>query len=68
MIDGDPDIREALVELAEGSIASQETIEELLDVDVIREEHGKITEEILRRHVSSVEQTERMFGHHRGDD
>lgn len=68
MIDGDPDIREALVELAEGSIASQETIEELLDVDSIREEHGKITEEILRRHVSSVGQTHRMFGHHRDVD
>lgn len=57
------EIQSTIDELAAESIASREEIEELLDVDAIREEHEEVSEEILRRHVASVEQTYRMFGH-----
>jgi hypothetical protein len=68
MTDGEPDVLEIIDELAEGSIASREIIEELLDLDAIRADHGEVSDEILRRHVASVEQMYRMFGHHRSDE
>lgn len=67
MTDGEPDVQEISDALAEESIASRDEIEELLDLDTIRAEHGEVTGEDLCRHVASVEQTYRMFGHHRKD-
>lgn len=45
-----------------------EVLEELLDLDAIREEHGEVTDEILRRHVASVKQLYQMFGHHHSEE
>lgn len=44
-----------------------EVLAALLDVETIREEHGEVTKELLRRHVAAVNQLSRMFGHHRED-
>ncbi|MFB1064151.1 hypothetical protein [Natrinema sp. H-ect4] len=67
MTDGEPDVQETIDTLAVESKASRKAIEELLDLDAIREGHGEVTEEMIRWHVASVEQTYRMFGHHHAD-
>lgn len=55
---------ETINDIVAESTASKTQIVDLLDVESVREEHGKITEEALRRHVSAVEQLNRMFDSH----
>lgn len=62
------DISAWAAEVADEDI-DPEVLEELVDLEVIREEQGEVTDEILRRHVASVKQLYQMFGYyHSGED